>query len=193
MYEEEIALENFIRFVDFFQTQPLILQITILLFLTGITVGAIAFSYYMIKLVVVFFIKLVKGVATVVKSSIDYRTPQQPEVQQVKGSIAPPAQFNLNHGQPAQGVMEPQTQYNQQIQQAPQSVMNPSPITGSQTSQAFSNNISAIQNQPPKSKIPVLHCSNCGNAFTEKMIEAIKQTEMVYCEYCGQGFMIEKP
>ncbi len=189
MNEEEIALENLVKFVDLFQTQPLILQITILLFLTGVTVGAIIFSYYMIKLVVMFFIKLIKGGVTVVKAGVQYRS-SQPAI--TTSSAAPAGQSNIQYGQgpqagirPTQHLTQNQTQHQTQHQTQKQAPF-------SQPQNGLSTNLSAVNKQGSQPKVPVVHCSNCGNPFTEKMIDALKQSEKVYCEFCGQGFIIEK-
>jgi DNA-directed RNA polymerase subunit RPC12/RpoP len=153
--EEELFLEGFADMLEFFQIQPLYIQILIIAFLSACTVGLVIFSYYCIKVIVTFFIKIMKGLFKVGEVAIK-RIPMMTDELTKKNSVATPVN---NQNMP--------TDFN---------------TTNKKPNKVKDMNVSKI----------AYHCTNCGKEFSEKMMRTIMNNEKVFCEYCGQGFVVEK-
>jgi DNA-directed RNA polymerase subunit RPC12/RpoP len=52
------------------------------------------------------------------------------------------------------------------------------------------NHIEHVKNEPQSQVKGAYYCSNCGHAFTQKMVSLLQNRELIYCEYCGQRFNI---
>ena len=153
--EEEFIMQRFADFLDFFQIQPLYLQIIIIAFLTACTVGMVTFAYYCIKAVVTFFIKLIKGTFKIGEAAIKYKKPLNHKIGD-HNAVTSPNQKGKNGTDVNEKAMKPNGTLDEKV------------------------------------KSVDYHCTNCGNKFSDKMMRTIINNEKVFCEYCGQGFVVEK-
>ncbi len=149
-----------------FQAADPITQIIVITFLTLLTVGAIIFSIYMLKLLIEFMIKMIKGI--------------------VKISSAKP----IVSQNPTMNPSQNQISRNPVVGLAPmiQPVVGQSSDINSQNSAQSQVQQSIVQQPEPQPT--EFFCSNCGARFSNRMLAMIKTNHKAYCEQCGQGFMV---
>lgn len=169
MSEEHLPFgDDFLSLIEFMQGQDPVLQWIVGALIIALTVGMIVFTVYMMKLVITTIIKMIKGAVKVGKAGVGYNN---------HGSIP-------LHASPQGQQISARAPVNQPVYQ--QMPVN-QPVQTNQNQQMSANQ----QAQAVEIKTDYF-CSNCGNKFTDMMIETIKKNERVYCEYCGQGFMVDK-
>lgn len=168
--------EQFLGALAAFQAADPITQIIVITFLTVITVGAIIFSIYVIKLVIQFMIKMIKGIVKTASA--------KPIVSQPSAMIPPQNQVSpvpvVGPNPAVQPVIGQYSNRNSQSSVQPQGQV---PVVQQPIAQP-------LNVQQPEPQVPEFFCSNCGARFSSRMLAMIKTNHKAYCEQCGQGFMV---
>ncbi len=169
--------EYFMGALAAFQAADPITQIIVITFLTLITVGAIIFSLYMIKMMIEFVIKMIKGI-----------------VKTASAKPRPSQSSTMNQNQPGRSpIVGPTPIVNSGVIQYPQAQdITPNQVQPPIVQQPIVQPPIVQQPivQPPEQTQAEFFCSNCGARFSNRMLTMIKTNLKAYCEQCGQGFMV---
>lgn len=144
--------------VNWYLAQPIYAQILVLVGVFALLALAIVIAYYIIKGVAYLVYYILKGVFYLLKG-----------IGLLFYKIFEALYYAIS------GEEKPTKKPVQEQQAPPQVEEEPEPIT-------------PIQKSYQVVQPDVTFCSECGNKFSDTMIQALSTKGAVYCVYCGKGF-----